>query len=176
MPRSTTRDAGCPGRRQRSDVARQQRQRLVDLERAGHEEREVGGVREALAVEGGHLRAIERLDPLGRERPRRAVPRGIHLGEAVSEDLLRRLLAVGDGRRQLACQQGERLRVVVGRGEVQVEQLQRRFELRGRRAAGNAMRRKRNVGRGRGQLAGQQPLQVERLEAADASQSDVRGR
>ena len=102
--------------------------------------------------------------------------RGIHLREAVREDLLRRLLAVGDRRRQLACQQRERLRVVVRRGEVLVEQLQRRFELRGRRAAGNAVRREPDVGRGGGELAGQQPLQVERLEAANARQSDVRGR
>ena len=48
------------GGRQRADVARQQRNGLVRLERAGHEHGEVGGVREPGLVERQHPGAIER--------------------------------------------------------------------------------------------------------------------
>ena len=102
--------------------------------------------------------------------------RGIHLSEAVAEDLLRRLSAIGDRRRQLARQQRKRLGIVVRRGEIQIEQLQRRFELCRRRAAGNAVFRKADVRGGRREFAGEHPLQVERLEAAHTRQAHVGGR
>ena len=59
-PTSLKLEVALAGRRQRSDILRQQRQRLVDLERADHEEREIGGVGEALPVERDHLLAVER--------------------------------------------------------------------------------------------------------------------
>src|SRR5207302_183085 len=89
--------------------------------------------------------------------------------------LLRRLFAVRHGRPKLACQQRKRFRIVVRPGEIQVEQLQGRFELRGRRAARNAVLRQADVRRGGRQLACQQLLEVERLETTHAGEPDVRG-
>ena len=126
---------GLAGRGQRADVLGQQRDRLVHLEGAHHEEREVGGVLEPILVERDHLVAAERLDALGCQRLRGVVPGRVHLRDLLPEELAGRPAAVGDRRGQLLLQQRERLGVVARRGEILVEQLQRRFELCRRRAA-----------------------------------------
>ena len=74
------------GRRQRSHVMCQERQRSSTLNAPTMKNREVGRVREPLPVEGGHLRAVERRDALGRQRRRRVVLEVFTLGEALAED------------------------------------------------------------------------------------------
>ncbi len=57
-----------PLRRQGSDVAGDQRQRLLHLERADHQEREVRRVREELLVRARHRFAVEPGDAFARDR------------------------------------------------------------------------------------------------------------
>ena len=138
----------------------------VDLERPDHEEREIGRVGKTRAVEGQHLRPVERRDVLGGERLRRVVVRGVDLLEALAEDLAGAAAAVGDRGLELAFHQRERLGVVARRDHELIEELQRRFELRrGRRAVDAVCRAGDEWGRG-GQLAGEHALEVERLQAA----------
>ncbi len=161
------------GRRQRSDVPGEQRHRLVDRECADHEEREVGRVREAVAVEAQHLAGVERGKRLRRQRPRRVVVRGVDLLQPLAEHLAGTLSAIGDRGLELPLHELKGVRVVVGSGEDQVEQLQRRFEIGRRRRAVDALSRMREERRRGADLARQHLAEIERLDSAVAGEADV---
>ena len=155
------------------DVLGEQRHHIVDLEGADHEEREIGGVREALLVKREHLLTIERIDALGGQRLRRVVIRRVDLLELLGEHLARRPAAVGDGRLELALEDVELLRVVAGCHEILIEELEARFEIRRRGASRNAVARQRDKRRGIRNLPREQLLEVPGFQATGARRSNV---
>ena len=176
MPTSLNCAAASRLRRQAADILGDERQRLVHLERADHEEREIGRVREALAVEGQHLLAVEGGDPLGGQRPGRVVGRCVDLLDALAEDLARRPAAIRDRRRQLALQHLELLRIVAGGDEVLVEELEPGFEVGRRRATRDALVRQRDGRSHACPLPREHLLEVLGLQPRQARDAHVVGR
>ena len=134
---------GGAGRRQRADVARDERERLFELEGTDHEEREVRSVREPLPIERRHRGAIELADPVEGQRPRRVVVHRVHGRELFTEERVRIAAAIGVRRFELALDQAEPIGVVARRREVQVQQLQPGLEVRRRARTRDALRRER---------------------------------
>ena len=71
--------------------------------------------------------------------------RRVDLRHLLGEHLHGSFAAVGDRGLELPLHQRKRFSVVTGRRELVVEQLKSRLELRGGGAAGNAVRRQRDV-------------------------------
>ena len=104
------------------------------------------------------------------------MPRGVDLGELFAEHLLRRPAPVRHHRVELTFHDQEGVRIVSGRGESLIEQLQRALQVGRRRAALHAVFGEPDERRGRHQLAGEQLLEVGRLQAAGAGELHERRR
>ena len=93
--------------------------------------------------------------------------------DALAEHLHRVLFAIGDRRGELTREQRKRIGIVAWRGELLVEQLQRRLELGRGGGSRDAVRGQPDERARRGQFARQQLLQIDRLQAANPAQHDV---
>ncbi len=122
-----------------AEIAGQERRDGLHVEAADEDEGEIGGVGKALAVEAQALVPFQAGDILRLDGAVQVMAGGVDLDDRVPVDRARVAGAMRDGRLQPVAQDLEALGPVVGRGQLQVHELQRGLQVRGRAGAGDAV-------------------------------------